>query len=95
VFNLSKYRYREPWYYGINEDVAFAQMFRPQDRIRLNQSPTGGGSGNPAWDFQHFVSDYEVGKRYQMVMRAMLIKHTSPEQMERATATHRRALAAK
>ena len=93
VFNRSKWRYREPWYFGVNDGVAYAQMFRPRDRIRLTQSPSGGGDGNPAWDFQFYVPDYEVGKRYQMVMRAMLVKYESPEQVERATAKHRKELA--
>jgi hypothetical protein len=93
VFNLSKYRYREPWYYGVNGGVAYAQMFRPKDRVRLTQSPSGGGKGNPAWDFQVFFPNYKVGERYQLVMRAMLVKYESPEQVEKATAKHRRALA--
>src|SRR5262249_36766932 len=38
VFNRSKWRYREPWYYGVNGGLAFAQMFRPRDRVRLTQS---------------------------------------------------------
>ncbi|HEY8506313.1 MAG TPA: hypothetical protein VIL46_17135, partial [Gemmataceae bacterium] len=93
VFNRSKWRYREPWYYGVNRGVAYVQMFRPKDRIRLAQSPSGGGKGNPAWDFQYFIPDYEVGRRYQMVMRAMLVKYESPQQVERATRSHRVALA--
>jgi hypothetical protein len=92
VFNLSKWRYREPWYYGRHGDVAFAQMFRPSDRIRFSQSPSGGGAGNPAWDFQFFILDYEVGKRYQMVMRAKLLKFSTAEQLEKDVAPHRRAL---
>ena len=63
VFNLSKWRYSEPWYYGVSGDVAFAQIFRPKDKIRLTQSPSGGGGGNPAWDFQFFIADYKVGQR--------------------------------
>jgi hypothetical protein len=93
VFNRSKLRYREPWYFGVNDGVAFAQLFRPADRIRLTQSPSGGGAGNPAWDFQYLIPDYEVGRRYQFVMRAMLVPFESPEQVERATAKHRRELA--
>src|SRR5262245_36206069 len=90
VFNLSKWRYREPWYYGRHGDVAFAQMFRPVDRVRLSQSPSGGGKGNPAWDFQFFVTDYEVGRRYQMVMRAKLLPFRSAEQVKEDTARHRK-----
>jgi hypothetical protein len=93
VFNLSKWRYREPWYYGRHGDVAFAQMFRPGDRIRFSQSPSGGGAGNPAWDFQLFIPDYQVGHCYQMVMRARLLKFTGAEQLEKDLGRHRRELA--
>jgi hypothetical protein len=93
VFNRSPWRYREPWYYGVSRGVAYIQAFRPGDGIRFAQSPSGAGPGNPAWDFQYFIPGYEVGRRYQMVMRALLVKYESPEQMERAAAGHARALA--
>ncbi len=92
VFNLSDYRYREPWYYGVSYGMAYAQMFRPQDQVRLSQSPDGAGKGNPAWDFQWFIPKYEVGKRYRFVMRAMYLPFESTEQVTKATATHRAAL---
>lgn len=92
AFNRSKHRFTQPWYYGVSHDMAFVQMFRPSDEIRLTQSPSGGGKGNPAWDFQYFIPDYEVGKRYQMVMRAMYVPFKSNEQVERASRVHRRAL---
>jgi hypothetical protein len=74
--------------------MALVLMFRPKDAIRLSQSPSGGGRGNPAWDFQYFVPDYEVGQRYQFVMRAMYVPYESPEQIERITQPNRQALAA-
>lgn len=94
VFNLSNYRYREPWYFGVSHGMAFVQMFRPKDQIRISQSPSGGGKGNPAWDFQFLIPGYEVGRRYQMVMRAMYVPFESPEQIQRVSEPHRRALAA-
>jgi hypothetical protein len=94
VFNLSRYRYAEPWYYGVSRGMALVQLFRPRDRIRMSQSPSGGGRGNPAWDFQYFIPDYQVGRRYQMVMRAMYLPYESPEQIQRAAGPHRDALAA-
>jgi hypothetical protein len=69
VFNFSQHRYVEPWYFGVARGMSLAQMFRKQDRVWFTQSPSGGGSGNPAWDFQWFIPDYEVGRRYQLVMR--------------------------
>jgi hypothetical protein len=75
VFNYSKHRYAEPWYFGVCRGMAFVQLFRAEDKIRLSQSPSGGGSGNPAWDFQWLISDYKIGKRYQLVMRALYTIH--------------------
>jgi hypothetical protein len=92
VFNRSEYRYAEPWYYGVSHRMALVYVFRPQDQIRMSQSPSGGGEGNPAWDFQYLIPDYEVGHRYQMVMRAMYLPYESPEQIERASGPHREAL---
>ncbi len=93
VFNRSTHRYSEPWYYGVSHGMAFVLMFRPQDKIRLTQSPSGGGSGNPAWDFQFFIDDYKVDHRYQMVMRALYTPYESAEQLERIAAPHLKALA--
>ncbi len=92
VFSRSRHRFTEPWYYGVSHGMALVFIFRGNDRPRLTQSPSGGGRGNPAWDFQYFISDYEVGKRCQMVMRAMYLPYETPEQVERASAVHRRAL---
>lgn len=92
MFNRSRHRFTEPWYYGVSHGMALVFIFRGEDRPRLTQSPSGGGRGSPAWDFQYFISDDEVGRRYQMVMRAMYLPYESPEQVERASAVHRRAL---
>lgn len=92
VFNRSNHRYNEPWYYGVSHGMALVLMFRPKDGVRLSQSPSGGGSGNPAWDFQWFISRYRVGQRYRFVMRAMYVPFESAEQLVRTTAVHRAAL---
>jgi ankyrin repeat protein/predicted TIM-barrel fold metal-dependent hydrolase len=92
VFNKSNYRYTEPWYYGISSGMAFVLMFRPGDNVRFSQSPSGAGNGNPAWDFQWFVPQYQVGQRYRFVMRAMYLPFESQQQIIRATARHRAAL---
>jgi hypothetical protein len=86
VYNLSNHRYAEPWYFGVSRGMAFAQVFRPRDEIRLCQSPSGGGAGCPAWDFQFVIPNYKVGQRYQMVMRAVYTPFESNDQVERLVA---------
>ena len=71
VFGHSEHRYSDPWFYGVSNGMGFAQIFRTNDNIRITQSPSGGGQGNPAWDFQFIVENYQIGKRYQMIMRAV------------------------
>jgi len=90
VFNESKHRYGEPWYFGVSQGMAFVQMFRPADAVLISQSPSGGGHGCPAWDFQFFIANYEVNCRYQFVMRAAYLPFESAEQIEKATATQRK-----
>jgi hypothetical protein len=82
----------EPWYYGVSHGMAYVQMFRTRDRIWFAQSPTGGGETNPAWDFQWFIPNYQVGEAYGFVMRASYIPFESREQIESATRQHRAAL---
>ncbi len=92
VFNRSEHRYAEPWYFGVSHGMAFAQMFRPADRVRLTQSPSGGGRGNPAWDFQFFIPQAKVGTRYRFVMRAKYLPFESKEQVQAAIQSHLDAL---
>jgi CubicO group peptidase (beta-lactamase class C family) len=89
VFNRSRFRYAEPWYFGLSHGLAFAQVFRPSDHVRLSQSPDGGGVGNPAWDFQWIIEQPEVGRRYQLVMRASYRPFEGPEAMRKICAALR------
>ncbi len=92
VHSFSNHRFSEPWYFGVSHGMAFVQIFRPEDQVRFTQSPSGGGTGNPAWDFQYYVPDYEVGRVYQFVMRAAYLPYQSPAQIEKATRKHLAAL---
>jgi len=92
VHSLSNHRFTEPWYFGVSHGFAFVQMFRAKDQPRLTQSPSGGGTGNPAWDFQFYVPNYEPNKIYQFVMRAAYLPYKSHQQVEKATREHRAAL---
>ncbi|WP_169976289.1 hypothetical protein, partial [Tautonia rosea] len=92
VFNRSHYRYDEPWYFGVSHGMAFAQVFRPHDHVRLSQSPSGGGPNNPAWDFQALFPDAEVGRLSRLVMRASYLPYESHEQIGQAVEPHLQAL---
>ena len=92
VNHPSKYVHTEPWFYGVSHGMALVFMFRERDGIWFAQSPSGGGGGNPAWDFQWFIRNPKVGDAYGIVMRLACIRFESHEQIERATRDHRRTL---
>jgi hypothetical protein len=92
VNHPSKYVYTEPWYFGVSHGMAYVQMFRQRDRIWIAQSPSGGGDGNPAWDFQWFIPDYRVDEAYGFVMRAAYLPYENRDQIGRLTRRHRDAL---
>lgn len=92
VNHRSEHVYTEPWYYGISHSMALVLMFRPRDQIWFAQSPSGGGQGNPAWDFQWFIPGYRVGEAYGFQMRAAYLPFESQQQIEAATQSHRKVL---
>ena len=93
VNHPSEYEYSESWNYGVCRKMAVVQMFRPQDRIWLAQSPSGGGNGNPAWDFQWFIKKPNVGKVYRFVMRMAYFPFIDHAQVLLQTETDREQLA--
>lgn len=71
VFNESDFEYTRPVYYGHYGEFVWMVMFREQDLVRFTQSPSGGGEGNPAWDFQWFIPKPRKNKLYRLVYRAV------------------------
>ncbi|HEY7118962.1 MAG TPA: hypothetical protein VH475_20395 [Tepidisphaeraceae bacterium] len=94
IFTRSRWRFSEPWYFGTSHGMAFAQLFRTGDGVRFSQSPSGGGDGNPAWDFQFFISDYKVDQLYRFVMRARYAPVEKPDDLRRSVERHLHALEA-
>lgn len=88
----SPYRYRKPFYYGVSHGMAFTQIFRNKDNIWFAQSPSGGGNGNPAWDFQWFIRNPVANQAYGFVMRAAFQPYKSREQVAHSIADHLSAL---
>lgn len=92
VGHPSKYEYTDSWYYGISKGMALAFMFSPKDNIWFAQSPSGGGNGNPAWDFQWFIHAPQVGKAYGFTMRLAYLPYANREQLIKHIEPHRVAL---
>lgn len=93
VGHPSSYEHTAAWYYGVSHGMAAAMMFRPGDQIWLAQSPSGGGQGNPAWDFQWFIPNYKIDEAYGFKMRMAYVPFENHEQVVAATRAHRAALA--
>lgn len=81
-FGFSRLRYTEPWFFGICRGMAFLQMFESDDQVWLSQSPSGGGSGCPAWDFQWYLPQPRTGERYQLRMRMAYLPLDQPDDLD-------------
>jgi hypothetical protein len=92
VFNRSEHTFAQAWYYGVSHGMAYVLAFRTANQVRLTQSPSGGGDGNPAWDFQFFISDYEIDHLYRFVMRAVYVPYESPDQIMGIAEHHQKTL---
>ena len=79
VFTPSAHRYAQPWYVGLCRGMAYVPIFLAADQVRFSQSPSGGGQGNPAWDFQWFIPDCKVGRRYRFVLHVLYTEHGASE----------------
>jgi len=82
IGNQSALEYTEPWFYGIRDSMVFLQVFRSADNIWFAQSPSGGGNGNPAWDFQWFIHAPVKGKAYGFKMRAAYLPEQNRNQIQ-------------
>ena len=69
--HFSGYHFIEPFYFGRFHNMVLVFMFDTDQVIRFSQSPTGGGQGNPAWDFQFLIPNPVVEKIYSY--RARLV----------------------
>ena len=68
--------------------MAYSQMFRPADRVRFSSPPAAAAAAAPQ-DFQFFIPDPQVGRRYRFVMRAYL-PAAPPDDLRRTLSPHLR-----
>jgi hypothetical protein len=83
---FSDLEYVYPFYFGRSGENVFIHMFeKPQagGEMRFVQSPSGGGTGNPAWDFVYLRRDYAVGAEFSFRIRAVYRKFTNVEDIVR------------
>lgn len=83
----SDFEYVYPFYFGRSGGDVLIMMFERQDdggEVRFAQSPSGGGPGNPAWDFIYFRRSYGVGREFRFRTRAVYRKFTDLEDVVRA-----------
>lgn len=82
VAGVSDLEYLYPFYFGRSGENVLVLMFernRPGGELRFAQSPSGGGPGNPAWDFVYFQRDYRVNREFRFRVRAVYRKFASVE----------------
>ena len=86
VTGNSEFEYQYPFYFGRSGENVLVLMFertRDEGELRFAQSPSGGGKGNPAWDFVYFHRDYGVNREFSFRVRAVYRKFTSVEDVVR------------
>jgi hypothetical protein len=76
-------RYTRPYFYGRWEDYYYLLAFKTREILRFAMSPSGGGQGNPAWDFQILVPEVRVGAEYRLSVRAVVDRWRGLELVER------------
>lgn len=76
-------RYTRPFFYGRWAAYYYLLAFKTKEILRFAMSPSGGGQGNPAWDFQILVPKVQVGKEYQISVRAVVDLWRSAEDVQR------------
>ncbi len=82
VAGLSDFEYVYPFYYGLSGENVFIMMFNKTGKdgqINFAQSPDGGGTNNPAWDFIYYQKNYKVGKDFSFRAHAVFKKFEGRE----------------
>jgi hypothetical protein len=81
--NFSDYRYTKPFFFGRFQNMALAYFFEPSELIRFSQSPDGGGTGNPAWDFYYIIPQPKTEQEYTFKGRIVYKPFTNTKDINR------------
>jgi hypothetical protein len=63
--------------------ILMFERLRAGGELRFAQALSGGGKGNPAWDFVYFCRDYAVNCEFSFRVRAVYREFTSAEDAAR------------
>jgi hypothetical protein len=83
---ISDFEYLYPFYFGRFGDNVLVLMFeriREGGELRFASSPSGGGKGNPAWDFVYFRHDYAINREFSFRVRAVYRRFAGVEDVAR------------
>lgn len=80
--SVTPIRWLRPYYYGRWRDQVYVVMFRTRELLRFAMSPSGGGQGNPAWDFQMLVSGVVPDQEYRIEARCVVDRWQGQEWVE-------------
>lgn len=70
--SVAPVRWARPYYCGRWREWTYLLLFRCEQPLRFAMSPSGGGSGNPAWDFFFLTPEVEVGREYGLQARLVV-----------------------
>ncbi len=81
--HFSDYRYTKSFFFGCFQNMVLAYFFEPSALIRFSQSPDGGGTGNPAWDFYYTIPHPETGQEYTFKGRIVYKPFANAKEIDR------------
>lgn len=71
AYSYSELAFTRPFFFGRRRNMVFALMFEEGHDVRFTHSPSGGGEGNPAWDFQWVIHEPKVDEEHHLRARAI------------------------
>jgi hypothetical protein len=83
---LAPVRWDRPYYYGRWRDRVYVVAFKTPEFLRFAHSPSGGGQGNPAWDFQFLTPGVRPGREYRLDARCIVDRWQGEDWVDRQAA---------